>query len=53
MLGEVIVGDVAPVVEVCRVVKGSVHSEVRIGVPHVVCDHIHHHQDVAIVALSN
>ena len=50
MVGEVGVGDVAPIVVVARVVEGSVDSEVSVEVSHMIGDHVDHHQNSPLVA---
>ena len=50
MVGEVCVGDVAPVMEVAGIVEGVIDTEVHVSVAHVVGDYIYHDPDSSFVA---
>lgn len=50
MVGEILVGDLAPVMVMCCIIERSVDSEVGVEVAHVVGNYVNHDQDVALVA---
>ena len=53
VVGEVLVRNLAPVVVVAGVVERRINSEIGVQIAHMVGHHVHHHQNIPLVASAH